>query len=156
MGLCGEPVLARFSESVPTTGRKRVIAVVIALFCLALLLCAGSLTPSVAGHGTHEQLNLPACGLLESTGYPCPTCGMTTAFSLVARARIGEALMVQPAGAMAALATMISLVVSSYAVWTGRIPKLAASINIHYTFIAGTAIILLSWFWLCLLAWLKQ
>lgn len=60
---------------------ERVTAALLAAGCLAVLLVAASLTPSPTGHGTHEQLGLPACGWLLATGRPCPTCGMTTAFA---------------------------------------------------------------------------
>lgn len=32
--------------------------------------------------GTHEQLGLPPCAFYRATGIPCPTCGLTTSFSL--------------------------------------------------------------------------
>ena len=50
--------------------------------CLALapLVIAAALSPSNAGHGTHRQLGLPACGWQTNMGLPCPTCGMTTSF----------------------------------------------------------------------------
>jgi len=56
------------------------------------------LTPSPTGAGTHCQLGLPPCGMLETTGLPCPTCGVTTAFSLAAHGRLAEALATQPFG----------------------------------------------------------
>lgn len=34
--------------------------------------------------GTHRQLGLPPCGLHVLTGRGCPSCGMTTTFSLLA------------------------------------------------------------------------
>jgi len=33
--------------------------------------------------GTHRQLGLPACRMLAACGIACPSCGMTTAVSLV-------------------------------------------------------------------------
>ena len=32
---------------------------------------------------THTQLGLPPCNMVVLTGKPCPSCGMTTAFSLL-------------------------------------------------------------------------
>jgi len=32
--------------------------------------------------GTHQQLGLPPCTYLLRTGDPCPSCGLTTSFSL--------------------------------------------------------------------------
>jgi hypothetical protein len=34
-------------------------------------------------HGTHRQLGLPACHVLSTIGFPCPSCGMTTAVALM-------------------------------------------------------------------------
>jgi len=65
---------------------------------LGLLGLGMALVPSPTGTGTHCQLGLPPCGMLETTGLPCPTCGMTTAFSLAAHGRFVEALATQPFG----------------------------------------------------------
>jgi hypothetical protein len=40
-----------------------------------------SLQASPSGYGTHTQLNLPSCGYLMRTGYPCPGCGVTTSLT---------------------------------------------------------------------------
>lgn len=34
---------------------------------------------------THRQLGLPPCTFKEVTGYPCPSCGMTSSFALAIR-----------------------------------------------------------------------
>lgn len=81
----------------------RIGAGFIALVCLGILGMATYLKPAPAGHGTHQQLGLPPCGWIVAFGKPCPTCGMTTAFSNAAQLRPIEALRAQPAGAAAAL-----------------------------------------------------
>lgn len=70
-------------------------------WCLGALVLSLSfyLRPEAAGVGTHTQLGLPPCGVYELFGKPCPSCGMTTAFALLARGLISEAVKVQPAGA---------------------------------------------------------
>lgn len=40
-------------------------------------------TATVRKMGTHHQLGLLPCGFLVMTGKPCPSCGMTTSFSLM-------------------------------------------------------------------------
>lgn len=72
--------------------------------CLAALLVGARLRPASAGHGTHEQLGLPACGWAASLGKPCPTCGMTTSVSLAAHGELGASAATQPAGLAIALA----------------------------------------------------
>lgn len=84
---------------------ERCFAAVLALIALTVLIVAWRLAPDPSGMGTHRQLGLPQCGWLASTGYPCPTCGMTTAFAAAAHARPVDALRSQPGGAILALGT---------------------------------------------------
>ena len=51
------------------------------LTLVSLLAVAGSLQPSPAGLGTHEQLGLPSCTFRWLFGMRCPSCGMTTSWS---------------------------------------------------------------------------
>lgn len=69
----------------------------------ALLLGSGAvlgvarwLEPSPLGHGTHLQLGLGQCSFLGAVGVPCPMCGATTSFSLMAHLRPIDALITQP------------------------------------------------------------
>lgn len=65
----------------------------------SILAVAAWLDPAVAaGHGTHTQLGLNGCTVLSLTGWPCPMCGMTTTFALMAEGRILEAAWNQPFG----------------------------------------------------------
>src|SRR5204863_10072293 len=54
--------------------------------------------PDPRGFGTHEQLGLPACKMMEWTGIPCPGCGVTTSLALFGRGRFFAALHNQPLG----------------------------------------------------------
>ena len=85
----------------------RIGAAILAAIALAVLVTAALIHPDPSGMGTHRQLGLPPCGWLASTGYPCPTCGMTTSFSAAANAKPLGALVAQPFGAAFALATAI-------------------------------------------------
>jgi hypothetical protein len=71
---------------------------VVAAACGGVLALAASLTPSADGFGTHHQLGLPQCGMLSRTGYPCPTCGATTATAYAVRGRLAEAWKAHPFG----------------------------------------------------------
>ncbi|MCP4246492.1 MAG: DUF2752 domain-containing protein [bacterium] len=86
---------------------------------MVLLGVARSLAPDVRGLGTHRGLGLPECGLVQAVGYPCPTCGMTTAFALTVRGHWLAAFRAQPAGLAACLATLAVLVLAVSTVITG-------------------------------------
>jgi hypothetical protein len=75
--------------------------------CLGVLMVAASLTPATEGVGTHMQLGLPPCGMMVATGYPCPSCGMTTAFALAANREPLQAFANQPFGAILVLVAAV-------------------------------------------------
>jgi hypothetical protein len=77
------------------------------LFALptAVFITAAMLTPDPHGHGTHQQLGLPPCGFLVFTGYPCPGCGLTTAFSHMIRLQVLGAWHANPFGIVLFLGT---------------------------------------------------
>lgn len=78
-------------------GARAVWAILFAL-PTAVFITAAFLTPSTSGHGTHTQLGLPPCGFLVFTGYPCPGCGLTTAFAHMVRLEVGGAWDANPFG----------------------------------------------------------
>lgn len=82
------------------TRAVRLNAVLIATGCFGVLCTAVYLTPDPRGFGTHEQLGLPPCISSAYLGFPCPLCGMTTAFALMAHARPADAFHAQPMGAL--------------------------------------------------------
>lgn len=95
--------------------RQRRLAAVLGLMGLVVFLVAAGLDPyDESGrprrHGTHRQLGLPACALKAVTGFGCPSCGMTTSFSLLAHGDVAAAWQTNWAGcviaAMAALGTV--------------------------------------------------
>lgn len=71
-----------------------------ALFAVptVVVITAALLTPDPAGHGTHTQLGLPPCGFLVVTGFPCPGCGLTTAFTNMVRFNVVGAAHANPFG----------------------------------------------------------
>jgi hypothetical protein len=98
----GDPL----ARSLPA-GRSRGHAYVLAVAALGLVALAALrwlATPDPRGYGTHEQLGLPPCMLIEVTRFPCPGCGVTTSVSLAAHGRFTEAFLNQPFGLAVALA----------------------------------------------------
>ena len=97
----------------------RVPSLLILAGCAGVLCFAAWLEPSSAGLGTHTQLGMPQCGFYATTGLPCATCGMTTAFSHAVRGQLLAALITQPAGAVLAVLVAAAAILSAYAAITG-------------------------------------
>jgi len=88
--------------------------------CFGMLGVGLYLSPSPTGTGTHEQLGLPPCGFLAATGYPCPTCGCTTAVSHFAHGHFVASFLTQPFGFTVALVALIAGCLALIGAVTGR------------------------------------
>jgi hypothetical protein len=121
----------------------RLWAGAVACACAAILAVAASLRPNACGFGTHQQLGFAPCGMILLTGYPCPTCGMTTAFAHTVRGRVGQALWAQPSGCLLALATMATLVASLATAATGRSPAVRWPVITPYRLVTLLVVVLL-------------
>ncbi len=109
---------------VPIGWRIRLAWMIVAVICAGTLGLATRLPPNARGFGTHEALGLYPCGFVLRTGLPCPTCGMTTAFSHMMHGQVGRAFIVQPAGALLCFGTAVMLALSVTAAWRGRMVNL--------------------------------
>jgi len=98
----------------------RLLALVIGLACMAPLVMAAWLAPSSSGWGTHTALGLQPCYFLQTTGLPCPSCGMTTSWSWFARANLPASLYVQPMGSVLAVLAVVAVWTGLYIAITGR------------------------------------
>ncbi|MES2642412.1 MAG: DUF2752 domain-containing protein [Myxococcota bacterium] len=79
-----------------------------------------ALHPDPAGTGTHTQLGLGRCPVLALTGYPCPMCGMTTTFALMADLRPVDAALNQPFGLVLFSLTVVAALSGAAQLLTGR------------------------------------
>lgn len=132
-------------EASPTSNPRFASAVVF-IVSLAILGVAFALTPSDRGVGTHKAMGLPACGMLETTGIPCATCGMTTSFSYTAHGQFLNAFTTQPAGAVFALLTAMACVLSGYALFTGMsLAPVGVALWRPRVFIIAAAVVLAAW-----------
>lgn len=113
------PLIYRVAARRP--GRARAAAGGIFIGCAILLAVASQLEPDSAGLGSHQQLGLPPCSMLVIMGYPCPTCGMTTAFAHTVRGQLASAFLAQPAGFALAMATVAAASLALSTVLTGRV-----------------------------------
>ena len=112
------------SRTVVRPNRVRVYAALVLVAAASLLGLAAWLKPDPGGYGTHRQLGFGKCGMLVTTGYPCPTCGMTTAFAHAVRGQWLQAIIAQPAGFLLALATIACVLGSLWVLVSGRLPPI--------------------------------
>lgn len=91
------------------------------ILCFSMLGIGLYLTPSPDGFGKHAGLfGGPPCGFYTVTGYPCPTCGCTTAVSHFAHGHFLTSLITQPFGFAVALVAMIAGTLALAGLVTGR------------------------------------
>jgi hypothetical protein len=100
--------------------KTRLIAAVVMLACGVPLVASAWLSPDASGIGTHRQLGYMPCLIPAVTGYPCPTCGMTTAFAHAVRGRWFDAFRAQPMGWVLAVAAMAAVALSLAVLVSGR------------------------------------
>jgi len=128
---------------------SRVVWAILFAVPTAVMVTAATLTPNPLGHGTHTQLGLPPCGFLVFTGYPCPGCGLTTAFAYMIRANVFGAWMANPFGIALFLATFAFIPLAAVGFVRGW-PVIATLDRVH----AEKAAVALSI--LSLLAWVTR
>ena len=126
----------------------RLLALGVSLACLALLALAARLSPNATGVGSHRALGLQSCHFLDSTGLPCPSCGMTTSFSWFARGNLLASLYVQPMGAAIAAITACCVWGGLYIALTGRpVYRLLRLIPGRYYLLPLLTLGVLAWGW---------
>lgn len=131
--------------------RARLVSGGLALSAFSLLSVAAWLEPSTAGHGTHRQLGLPPCTFLSLTGQPCPMCGATTTFALMAEGRVWEGFWNHPLGALLFLATLgvVGVGLAEALVPAARWERLARAADLRGTAAAATFLVAVigGWTW---------
>ncbi len=84
------------SPAGPWIDRLAALAFVAAAAAVVWLLAG--IQPDPTGHGTHQALGMAPCGWAQ-LGYPCPTCGVTTAATWLVHLHPIQAVWTQPFGA---------------------------------------------------------
>jgi len=100
--------------------RRRLVAAAAGAFCWGILGLAAAVRPHETGMGTHGELGLPACSFLAETGWPCPTCGLTTSVSAMAHGRVQLAWRAHPFGVVLFVALAVLAAAASAEAVTGR------------------------------------
>ena len=123
---------------------ERLVIVVAGGLLLALLLTAAWLTPSPRGMGTHQQLGLPPCTLVQFLGIRCPSCGMTTSWAHLVRGHAWAAFRANAGGALLGVAAVVCgpwLVVSGIrGRWCGGPPNEWLTLLVGFTIMGVTLI----------------
>ncbi|HND33707.1 MAG TPA: DUF2752 domain-containing protein [Myxococcota bacterium] len=118
-----EDRVLRWSErwsGLEAKSRSRILGLIVAAPSVVVLGIAAWLSPSPDGFGTHRQLGLAGCAVMTVSGWPCPMCGMTTTFALMAEGRIPEAVYNQPFGVVLYSMTFASAIIGLIDAVSGR------------------------------------
>ncbi|MDP2315456.1 MAG: DUF2752 domain-containing protein [Pseudomonadota bacterium] len=99
---------------------NRTVGLLLGLPSATVVGLAAWLTPATQGFGTHMQLGLGGCAMLTMTGWPCPMCGMTTTFALMAHFRPLDAFVNQPFGVVLFSLTLLTALLGIADMVTGR------------------------------------
>lgn len=134
--------------------RDRVQSGAVAVACAGVLGLARWLEPAPEGHGTHRGLGLPACSFFTLTGHPCPMCGATTTFALLADGHLVAGVLNQPFASLlfllvsCALGVAVAEVLQPRGRW-GRLEVLVAG---REGWLAGAALVAMIASWAAKLA----
>ena len=140
----------------------RFTGALVGLSCVAVLLAAWHLQPEGLPLGAETQLSLPVCALQERTGYPCPTCGMTTAWAQAVRGNLLEAFRANMAAAVLALGSALGALAGLGIAVGGRrfydriVRPVLGLLRPRQWLYAGLGLIVLAWWWNVLLAFVKE
>ncbi len=113
---------------------------------LAVAAVAAWLEPDARGVGTHQQLGLAPCSAQALFHFPCPFCGMTTAFAHMADGNVLRAFQTQPAGALGFIAGATAAPVALICGALGRGPAaVRRAFRSRALLLAGAVVLALGW-----------
>ena len=128
------PTESTTAPTIPPAFVVRIWSLFTATICFGMLGLGLYLTPSADGFGKSRGLfGMPPCGFYTLTGYPCPTCGCTTAVSHFAHGHVVTSFLTQPFGFTVALVALIAGALSLVGLITGKW--------------FGPAMFTLQWYW---------
>ncbi len=127
------------------SSRQRIIA---AILCASIVAFFG-----VFAAGGYYQVDmgrwLGYCGFQQTTGLPCPTCGMTTSTLAFSQGRIAEAFYIQPAGGLLCsilvVVALLAFVIAVFGVYFRFIQHFFSEIKVRYIILTVFFIIIAGW-----------
>ena len=137
-----------------------IVAGLIAVFTTAVLLnpYKEDGEPRLEG-GTHRTwpLNLPPCTFKEMTGLPCPSCGMTTSFSLLMHGDPANSLRANWVGTGLAIFCLALIPWGLASAWLKR-PLFIMGLDraLAYAVVGFLALMLLRWGVVLALIWMER
>jgi hypothetical protein len=126
----------------------------IAVFCVAAWLRPYTPDGQPLRMESHRQLGLPECTFKKVTGLPCPSCGMTTSFSLLIHGDLINSVKANAVGTLLALFGLVFIPWSLASVVCRR-TLFITSMELALIKLIGTFVILmiLRWGIVLALAW---
>ena len=97
-----------------------IVGGLVAVFSVALYLNPYQADGTPRRMETHRQLGLPECTFKQATGLPCPSCGMTTSFSLLMHGDPINSLRANCVGTGLALVCLAMIPWALVSVWLRR------------------------------------
>jgi len=89
------------------------------------------------------------CGMKQRTGWPCPTCGMTTCVLAFSRGDLLTAFYVQPAGAflctLLVVGAFFAFLTSVFGVYFSAFDRLLAELRFKYVVVGLLVILAAGW-----------
>ncbi|MBX2796291.1 MAG: DUF2752 domain-containing protein [Myxococcales bacterium] len=127
----------------------RLGSALLALGISAVFVLAALLEPSPVGHGTHTQLGLGSCSFLTLVGVPCPMCGATTSFTLMAHLQPIAAVLNQPFASLLFLlaAAVLGVAVAEVVDPRDRWSKLGSRVGPYEGWLALAFLVLMGLGW---------
>ena len=124
---------------------QRKIAALVALSVFGLFVCLWLLQRA----GFDFGLVFGPCGMKQRTGWPCPTCGMTTSVLAFARGDLLTAFYVQPAGAflctLLVVGAFFAFLMSVFGVYFSAFDRLFAELRVRYLIVGLLVILAAGW-----------